>query len=86
MYFVYILQSRTTGQFYIGQCDHLLERFREHQRGASQATRNRGPWWLPYYEIHSTRVDALRRERELKDRKSAVSIRRLINQAFAQMD
>ena len=86
MYFVYILQSRTTGRFYIGQCDHLIERFREHQRGASQATRSRGPWWMPYYEIHPTRTDALRRERELKAKKSAVSIRRLIDQAFVRTD
>ncbi len=76
MFFVYILQSLSTGYFYIGQCNHLVERFREHQRGASLATRNRGPWWMPHYEIYSTRSDALRRERELKAKKSAVSIRR----------
>ena len=80
MFFVYILQSITTGRFYIGQCNHLVERFHEHQRGASQATRNRGPWWMPYYEIYANRSDALRREHELKARKSAVSIRRLIAQ------
>jgi len=82
MYFVYILQSQTTGRFYIGQCNHLIERFHEHQRGASQATRNRGPWWMPYYEICSTRSEALRRERELKAKKSALSIRRLIDRSL----
>ena len=86
MYFVYILQSQSTGHFYIGQCDHLIERFREHQRGASLATRNRGPWWMPYYEAYSTRSDALRRERELKAKKSAVSIRRLIDQALTPIN
>ena len=78
MYFVYVLQSRNTGRFYVGQCDHLVERFHEHQRGANFATRNRGPWWMPYYEIHATRTDALRRERQIKAKKSARSIRAII--------
>jgi hypothetical protein len=30
----------------VGHCDHLIERFWEHQDGYSKATRNRGPWWL----------------------------------------
>ena len=78
MYFVYILQSIRTRRFYVGQCDHLLERFREHQRGANLATRNRGPWWMPYYEICTTRSEALRRERKIKSKKSSASIRRII--------
>jgi len=78
MYFVYILQSLSTGRFYVGQCNHLIERFREHQRGANLATRNRGPWWMPYYETHPTRIDAIKRERQIKNMKSAASIRRII--------
>jgi putative endonuclease len=78
MFFVYILQSKTTGRFYVGQCNHLLERFREHQRGANAATRGRGPWWMPYYEIVLSRSDALKREREIKSKKSSRYIRWLI--------
>ena len=78
MYFVYILQSLSTGRFYVGQCNHLIQRFHEHQRGANLATRNRGPWWMPYYEIHSTRTAAIKRERQIKNMKSAASIRRII--------
>jgi putative endonuclease len=84
MYFVYILQSRASGRFYVGQCDHLIERFHEHQRGANLATRNRGPWWMPYYEIHSSRSEALQREREIKSKKSADSIRRIIKHAWPE--
>ena len=78
MYFVYILQSLSTGRFYVGQCHHLVERFHEHQRGANLATRNRGPWWMPCYEIYCTRAEALQREREIKSKKSAKSIRAII--------
>ena len=78
MYFVYILQSRSTGRFYVGQCNHLIERFHEHLRGVNLATRSRGPWWMPYFEVHPTRTDAIRRERKIKAQKSATAIRRLI--------
>ena len=78
MYFVYILQSLSSGRFYVGQCDHLIERFGEHERGANRATRGRGPWSMPYYEVYPTRMDALRRKREIKSKKSAISIRRII--------
>ena len=78
MYFVYILQSISTGRFYVGQCDHLIQRFYEHRRGANLATRNRGPWWMPYYEIYPSRAEALRRERQIKSKKSVENIRRII--------
>ncbi|MBM3862259.1 MAG: GIY-YIG nuclease family protein [Verrucomicrobia bacterium] len=83
MYFVYILQSLSSGRFYVGQCDHLIGRFREHQRGANLATRNRGPWWMPYYEIYPTRTAAIKRERQIKKMKSAVSIGRIIGRFSA---
>ncbi|HVM60528.1 MAG TPA: GIY-YIG nuclease family protein [Verrucomicrobiae bacterium] len=84
MYFVYVLQS--TRRFYVGQCDHLIERFHQHQRGANLATRDRGPWWIPCYEIHATRSDALQREREIKLKKSAASIRRIIAHSLPSLD
>ena len=85
MYFVCILQSISSGRFYVGQYDHLIERFREHERGANRAIRSRGPWWMPYYEVHPTRADALRREREIKTKKSAISIRRIIARGGADI-
>ena len=80
-FYVYILQSCTTGRFYIGHCDHLIERFREHQSGYSKATKNRGPWWMPYYEIHPNRSAAQKREYALKRKKSASYIRWLAAEA-----
>ncbi len=66
MYFVYILQSTTTGKFYVGHCDHLIRRFHEHASGKNKATHHRGPWWMPYYEIHPTRSEAMKREYAIK--------------------
>ncbi|RLD09871.1 MAG: GIY-YIG nuclease family protein [Chlamydiae bacterium] len=79
MYFVYILQSLSSGRFYIGSTDNILRRFHEHQSGFTKSTRNRGPWHMPYYEIHKDRSAATNRERELKRKKSAESIRRIIS-------
>ena len=81
MYFVYILQSVSTGRFYIGQCDHLIERFHEHQRGVNSATRGRGPWRIAYFEVYETRTEARKRETEIKRKKSSTSIRRIIARA-----
>ena len=78
VFFVYVLQSQSTHRFYIGHCDHLLERFHEHQAGYSKATRKRGPWWMPYFESYPTRALAMRRERELKAMKSHRRIQSLI--------
>ena len=85
MYFVYILQSLSTSRFYIGQCDHLIERFHEHQSGYNPSTRGRGPWWMPYYEIHATRSDAAKRESAIKRKKSAKSIRSIIAHSYPSL-
>ena len=79
LWFVYILQSRSTGRFYVGSTNHLLRRFRQHQAGCSSATRHRGPWWMPYYEIHDSLSAARAREAELKRKKSAESLRRVVH-------
>jgi putative endonuclease len=77
MYFVYVLQSETSGRLYIGSTGHLIRRFHEHQRGKTRATRHHGPWFMPYYELVETRSQAVRRERKLKAWKNAARIRAL---------
>ncbi|MBT3192553.1 MAG: GIY-YIG nuclease family protein [Verrucomicrobia bacterium] len=44
MYYVYILQSTSSSRFYVGHCEHLLQRFHEHRTGQNRSTHNRGPW------------------------------------------
>ena len=85
MYFVYILQSEPTGRFYVGHTENLIVRFHQHQSGANRSTRNRGPWWMPYYEVYETRSDAMNREREIKAKKSAASIRRIVHHHFPEL-
>jgi len=79
MYFVYILQSSSTNRFYIGSTNHLIRRFHQHQSEQVKSTRNRGPWFMPYYEIYQTHSDAVNRELELKHQKSSKYISEIIN-------
>jgi putative endonuclease len=44
----------------------LRRRLAEHKRGASFATKSRGPWKLIYYEAYLDERDAKGRERYLK--------------------
>ena len=76
---VYILQSATSGKFYIGSADNIPKRFSGHQRGQTPYTRSRGPWELVYEEEYPTIAEARRRERQLKSWKSHRSIQELID-------
>ena len=86
MFYVYILHSPSSGRFYIGQTDDLIVRFRQHQAGEARSTKAFRPWIMPYYEMLPTRAHALRREKELKRKKSADSLRRLIAHFYASLE
>ena len=75
---VYILQSKSSDQFYVGSTNDLTRRLSEHNRSHSLATRGRGPWELIYQEMCETLLDARRRELQIKKWKSAARIRELI--------
>jgi putative endonuclease len=78
MAIVYILQSQSSGRFYIGSTDDLDRRLSEHQRGHTPSTRGRGPWRLVHREKFPTLLEARKRELEVKGWKSAKMIRALI--------
>jgi putative endonuclease len=66
MFYVYLLHSAKGNGFYIGFSTDLKRRLSEHKRGASFATKSRGPWKLIYYEAYTEREDAEGREKFLK--------------------
>jgi len=74
----YILQSTTSGRYYIGSTTDLERRISEHSRSHSLATRGRGPWKLVHSEPFVTLLEARRREIEIKRWKSAKLITELI--------
>jgi putative endonuclease len=81
-FFVYILQSRKDFSFYIGQTNDLDVRVSKHNDGLSKYTSSKLPWVLVYFEKLETRSDALKREREIKSKKSRKYIEALISTRF----
>ena len=45
-FYVYILQSETTGRYYVGQTKDLQERIAYHRANYSKSLKNRRPWVL----------------------------------------
>ena len=66
MYFVYVLQSQSTGHFYTGFTSNLEQRVLQHNRGVTKSTKHRVPWRLVHHEPFVSRSEAIRREKFLK--------------------
>ena len=69
MYFyTYILASRRNGTLYTGSTDDLLKRVVEHQEKLRRGfTARHGVARLVWFELHGTRDEAFRRERQIKE-------------------
>jgi putative endonuclease len=80
MYFVYILQIKKSGRYYIGQTQDLAKRLQKHSRGETKSMKNRGEFELVYVEECSTRTEAMRREKEIKRYKGGVAFKRLLSE------
>ena len=76
-YHFYVLQSKTTGRFYVGHTENLVRRICEHNNNRTPSIKNRGPWVLFYCEEYGTRSEAARRERDVKRMKSHAYIEAL---------
>jgi putative endonuclease len=77
-YFVYILRSQKDGRYYVGSTQDLSERLQRHNEGRSKYTKAKRPWDLIYFEEYPDRSSAVRREDEIKSRKSRNFIETLV--------
>ena len=68
MFFVYILKM-SDGRLYIGYTNDLKRRLSQHKAGESAFTKKYLPVELVYCEMYKSRIDALERERKLKQHK-----------------
>ena len=67
MYYVYVIESESSGRYYIGQTGNLEERLERHNNGRVKSTKSRGPWKLKYYFELKTRKEAVSLEQKLKN-------------------
>ncbi|HMO61281.1 MAG TPA: GIY-YIG nuclease family protein [Ferruginibacter sp.] len=79
-FYTYILQSLKDFSFYIGQTDDLDKRVCKHNDGFSKYSSSKIPMRLVYFEVFATRTEALKREKEIKNKKSRQYIQYLIEQ------
>ena len=66
MLYVYVLQSLRDNYFYVGYTKDLAHRLKEHENEKVQATKNRKPMKLVYFEACLSQADATHREKYLK--------------------
>jgi len=78
-YYVYIIQSKKNGKFYIGCTDDIERRVDQHNSGRNKSTKSGVPWELKYQEEFYDRKTAMNREKEIKDKKSKRYIEWLIS-------
>lgn len=79
MWKVYILYSEKIDRYYTGVTDNLKWRLERHNQGWGRYTKRGIPWQIVYSENYDNKSDALRREREIKQKKSRQYIEDLIN-------
>ncbi|HRP57304.1 GIY-YIG nuclease family protein [Agriterribacter sp.] len=76
---VYILYSTTLDQYYTGQTENLKDRLFRHNNSGSKSTKQANDWKLVYSEAFETRKEAVKRESEIKKKKSRKYIEWLIS-------
>jgi len=83
MYYVYVLLSEKDNNFYIGFSENIEQRLDEHNAGKNISTRNRRPFKLIYSESHTSKSDALRREKYFKSSKGKTTLKQILKDALA---
>ena len=66
-FYTYVLKSKKDGKLYIGFTDNLRKRVNQHNKGLVEATKNRRPFILVYYEACLNKNKAIKREKYFKN-------------------
>jgi putative endonuclease len=70
MFFMYVLQSEQTGQYYIGSTKDVSLQLAQHNAGRTPSTKGYCPWKVIYTEAYDTLREARQRERKVKSWKN----------------
>lgn len=85
MYYIYILFSLKTNKYYIASTDDLVHRLKRHNAGSTPSTKSGAPnWEIRYTEAVIDRTTALKRELEIKKKKSRNYLEGLIQKGKIQ--
>ncbi|NOX18066.1 MAG: GIY-YIG nuclease family protein [Chlorobi bacterium] len=78
MFYVYILYSENIDKFYVGYTSDLTKRIARHNSGWGKFSSRGAPWKIVYFEKYNSKSDAIKRENEIKKKKSRKYIEALI--------
>ena len=79
MFYTYIIYSKSKDKYYTGYTENLKFRLELHNSGGSRSTKSGSLWKIIYYEVYKTKSEAVKREYEIKKRKSRKYIEKLIS-------
>ncbi|MFP4556872.1 MAG: GIY-YIG nuclease family protein [Bacteroidales bacterium] len=74
MFFVYVLESLSTGRYYIGQTSDLEIRVKRHNAGRNKSTKSGIPWKVKCWQEFKSRSEAVQMEQHLKRLKKRTAI------------
>ena len=80
--YLYILQSKKTGRYYIGSCLDPDRRLAQHNANAVTSTKNKGPWFRVALVMFVSPTVAKKAESFLKRQKSHRIIELVISGGF----
>ena len=78
---VYIIYSPSLNQYYVGHTENITDRLYRHNHSGSKATKKAKDWVLKYTETFPVRSAAMKREQEIKGKKSRKYIEYLVSSA-----
>ena len=78
-YFTYIIQSDEADRYYIGITSNPEERVKKHNTNHKGFTGSKNDWKLVYIEEFTSKLQALKRERQIKNWKNKQRIEELIS-------
>ncbi len=78
MFYIYILQSKKNGSYYIGSCKNINARLSLHNELKVKSTKRYAPWHVVYYEQFETLSEAFCRELQIKSWKKRARVEKLI--------
>jgi putative endonuclease len=81
-YYVYILKSKRDNHIYAGYTKDLRKRLEKHNQGQVEATKNRRPFTLIYYEAYLHQQDATKREKYFKTGWGRTYLKKVLNNYF----
>jgi putative endonuclease len=77
LFYTYILYSSIKDKFYIGHTENVQNRLLQHNTRNNLGTND---WTVVYTETYDNRSDAMKREKEIKNKKSRKYIEWLIQE------